>query len=89
MANKRMFSKRITNSARFLKLPLSAQALYFHLSMDTDDDGIVEAYKILMVTKASEGDFQILVDHSLIKILRNVPESKLGCEHFKSEDFKI
>ena len=41
MAQKRMFSKKITDSDKFLDLPLSAQALYFHLNMHGDDDGFV------------------------------------------------
>jgi hypothetical protein len=38
MANKRMFSKEVTNSDEFLDMPLSSQALYFHLGMNADDD---------------------------------------------------
>ena len=30
-------------SARFLKMPASTQCLYFHLGLNADDDGIVEA----------------------------------------------
>ena len=41
MANRRMFSKEITNTDRFQSLKLSAQALYFHLGMNADDDGFV------------------------------------------------
>ena len=39
MANKRMFSKEITNTDRFQSMKLSAQALYFHLGINADDDG--------------------------------------------------
>ena len=42
MAEKRMFSKQIIDSDAFLDMPLSAQALYFHLSMRADDDGFVD-----------------------------------------------
>jgi len=38
MAYKRMFNKEITNSDVFLDMPLSSQALYFHLGMNSDDD---------------------------------------------------
>ncbi|MDN7029780.1 hypothetical protein FIV28_02950 [Lactiplantibacillus plantarum] len=37
MAQRRMFSNRITDSAKFLKMPLSSQALYFHLGLHADD----------------------------------------------------
>ena len=36
-------------SSRFLKLPESVQNLYFHLMMNTDDDGIVEAFTVLRI----------------------------------------
>lgn len=39
MAEKRMFSKKITDSDAFIELPSSAQALYFHLNQGADDDG--------------------------------------------------
>ena len=43
MAERRMFSKKIVQSARFLKMPMTSQCLYFHLGMQADDDGVVEA----------------------------------------------
>lgn len=39
-----MFAKSVVESARFLKMPVSSQNLYFHLGMNADDDGIVEGY---------------------------------------------
>lgn len=39
MAERRMFTKRITDSDAFIELPSSAQALYFHLNQGADDDG--------------------------------------------------
>ena len=39
MAEKRMFTKKITDSDDFISLPSSAQALYFHLNQGADDDG--------------------------------------------------
>ena len=41
MAERRMFAKTIIDSDAFLDMPLTAQALYFHLSMRADDDGFV------------------------------------------------
>lgn len=64
-----MFSLRIVNSGRFLKLPPSTQALYFHLCMRADDDGIVEAYTILNVLGTSETDLKVLVATNFIRIL--------------------
>ena len=48
MAEKRMFSKQIIDSDAFLEMPLSTQALYFHLSMRADDDGFLNNAKKVM-----------------------------------------
>ena len=45
MAERRMFAKTIIDSDAFLNMPLSAQALYFHLSMRADDDGFINNAK--------------------------------------------
>ena len=41
IAERRMFAKTIIDSDVFLDMPLSTQALYFHLSMRADDDGFI------------------------------------------------
>lgn len=41
MADKRMFSQKIVQSDAFCSLSFSAQALYFHLNMEADDDGVI------------------------------------------------
>ena len=69
MAERRMFSKRIINSARFLKMPVSTQCLYFHLGLHADDDGIVEAYTIMNSIGATEDDLKILVAKNFIVVL--------------------
>lgn len=69
MASKRMFSKTITNSARFLKMPVDSQSLYFHLCMNADDDGIVEAYSVLKITGSSEDNLRVLSAKSFIRVL--------------------
>lgn len=62
MAERRMFSKVITDTDAFLEMPLSTQALYFHLAMHADDEGFVGSPKrILRETKASEDDFKLLI----------------------------
>lgn len=61
MATRRMISRRITDSTRFLKMPLTSQALYFHLVQHADDDGIVEAYPIIRSIGANEDDLKLLV----------------------------
>lgn len=62
MAERRMFAKTIIDSDDFLEMPLSAQALYFHLGMRADDDGFLNnARKILCIIRASDDDLKILI----------------------------
>lgn len=62
MAERRMFAKKIIDSDAFLDMPLSAQALYFHLSMRADDDGFVSnPKKIQRMIGASDDDCKILL----------------------------
>lgn len=69
MATRRMFSQRIVNSARFLKMPISSQALYFHLGIHADDDGVVEAYSVLLNVGCSEDDLKVLVSKGYVQVL--------------------
>ena len=66
MAQRRMFSKRITNSGRFLTMSPSAQALYFHLGMEADDDGVVEAHSIIKITDSKPDDYNLLLAKKFI-----------------------
>ena len=62
MAEKRMFARKIIDSDAFLEMPLSAQALYFHLNMRADDDGFVNNPKrITDYVNASVDDLKILL----------------------------
>lgn len=61
MAQRRMFSKNITDSDMFLDMPLSSQALYFHLGMQADDDGFVTPKRILRTIGATADDLKILI----------------------------
>ena len=45
MARRRMFSLDVVDTDRFLDMPSSTQALYFHLGMRADDDGLVASPK--------------------------------------------
>jgi hypothetical protein len=43
-----MFAKTIIDSDAFLDMPVTAQLLYFHLSMRADDDGFINKPKSIM-----------------------------------------
>lgn len=62
MAERRMFAKTIIDSDAFLDMPLSAQSLYFHLSMRADDEGFINnPKKIQRMIGASEDDLKLLI----------------------------
>ena len=62
MAERRMFAKTIIDSDAFLDMPLSTQALYFHLSMRADDDGFINnPKKIQRIIGSSDDDAKLLV----------------------------
>jgi len=62
MAERRMFSKSIVDSDKFLDMPSSAQNLYFHLGMRADDEGFVNnPKKIQKIIGASDDDVKILL----------------------------
>lgn len=62
MAERRMFAKTIIDSDAFMDMSLSAQALYFHLSMRADDDGFINnPKKIQRMVGASDDDCKLLI----------------------------
>ena len=71
MAQRRMFSNRVTDSAKFLKMPLSSQALYFHLGLHADDDGVVEAFSVMRQTGAVEDDLRLLMAKGFVTVLND------------------
>lgn len=67
MAQKRMFDKRVISSDNFLEMPLSTQAVYFHLNMRADDDGFVDNWKsILRLIGGKEDDLKVLLSKKFI-----------------------
>ena len=62
MAERRMFAKTVIDSDAFLDMPLSAQALYFHLSMRADDDGFINNPKrIQKLVSCTDDDLKLLI----------------------------
>ena len=61
MAKRRMFSQAVVESDDFLDMSMSAQALYFHLSMFADDEGFLgNARSIQRSVGASADDLKLL-----------------------------
>ena len=69
MAERRMLSIKITSSARFLRMSHASQALYMHLVMNADDDGVVEAFSVMRLAAATEENLQELADRKFIRLL--------------------
>lgn len=62
MARKRMFRLDVLDTDAFLDMPLSTQALYFHLCLRADDDGFVgNPKRIAVVVGASLDDLKLLI----------------------------
>lgn len=67
MAEKRMFTKKITDDDAFISMPSSAQALYFHLNQSADDDGFTRQTTMAMYkAHASEDDLRVLLAKNYI-----------------------
>ena len=71
MAERRMFSKSVVNSARFLRMPASSRLLYYDLGMHADDDGVVEAFSVMRLTGAVEDDLRVLVSKGFVRVLND------------------
>ena len=67
MAERRMFTKKITDDDNFISLPSSAQALYFHLNQGADDDGFNNQIQMAMwKAHASIDDLKMLMAKNYI-----------------------
>ena len=52
-------------------MPPTTQNLYFHLIMNADDDGVVEAFPIMRMVGATEDDLKILMDKVFVYLLND------------------
>ena len=72
VAERRMFSSKIVCSDAFTEMPFSAQALYFQLNMEADDDGFLNnARRVLRTILASEDDLNLLFEKRFILGFQN------------------
>ena len=67
MAERRMFTQKITEADNFTALPPTTQCLYFHLCMNADDDGFSNKIRQAMFNAhADQNDFEMLVQKRFI-----------------------
>lgn len=71
MAERRMFAKAVIGSGKFLRMPATARLLYYDLGMEADDDGIVEAFRVMRTTGANEDDLKILAAKGFVRVLND------------------
>lgn len=72
VANRRMFSLNVVDTDAFLDLPISSQALYFHLGMRADDDGFVSSpKKVTAMIGANQDDLKLLIAKGFAIALEN------------------
>ena len=85
LAERRMFSKAVFDSDKFMSLPFSAQAFYMHLAMRADDDGFVgNAKSILRMVGAGEEDFNLLAEQGYLRIFES---SVVAIVHWKTHNY--
>lgn len=67
MANKRMFAKSVVESTEFVTMSHSAQSLYLHLSMNADDDGVINNAELIMRMGAFKTkDYKKLIENGFV-----------------------
>lgn len=67
MAERRMFHSSVVGSDAFLDMPVSSQALYFHLGMHADDDGFINGPKqIARSVGCTPSDLEMLVNKGFL-----------------------
>jgi DnaD/phage-associated family protein len=85
MARKRMFSNDVISNDNFIEMPDSSQNLYFHLSMNADDDGFVSNYKSVMrMLGKKEDDLKVLLAKQFIIPFEN---GVLVIRHWKLNNY--
>ena len=67
MKSKRMFSLDVVDTDSFLDMPVTSQALYFHLGMRADDDGFVSSpKKIIKTSGCNIDDLNVLISKGFL-----------------------
>jgi hypothetical protein len=85
MSSKRMFNTQIVDSDAFLSMPLSSQALYFHLGMSADDDGFLNnPVQIARAINASQDDMNLLL---LKKFVLRFDTGVMVIKHWKINNY--
>lgn len=80
-----MFSLDVVDTDIFLDLPISSQALYFHLGMRADDDGFVSFPKrVTAMIGANQDDLKLLIAKGFIIALE---DGIIVIRHWKQNNY--
>lgn len=72
MAKKRMFRLDVLETDAFMEMPLTTQALYFHLCLRADDDGFVGNPRLITRTiGASVDDLKLLITKRFVLLFED------------------
>ena len=67
-----MLSKKVLDTDAFLDMPLSAQALYFHLAINADDEGFIgNPKRIRDYIGAGEDDLALLIEKRFVILFKS------------------
>lgn len=69
MSHKRMMMKDVTSKAMFVSMSKGAQLLYFHLNMESDDDGIAEGRLVMNMIRSRKSDMDELIQKDFVTLL--------------------
>ena len=72
MARKRMFRLDVLETDAFMDMPLTTQALYFHLNLRADDDGFIgNPNQIVRLIGAKEDDLKLLIAKRFVLVFED------------------
>lgn len=72
MARKRMFRLDVLETDAFMDMPLTAQALYFHLNLRADDDGFIgNPNQVVRAIGAGKDDLKLLIAKRFVLIFED------------------
>ena len=81
MAERRMFSSKIVCSDAFTEMPFSAQALYYQLGVEADDDGFLNSpRKVMRNIEATEADLNLLLEK---RFILRFPNGVIAIKHWR------
>ena len=69
MSHKRMMMKDVTSRNMFVTMSKGAQLLYFHLNMETDDDGVAEGQLVMNMIRSRRSDMIELIENNYVTVL--------------------